>query len=790
MKTKRKIILSLVLVLLFAAIMSATASAAFSDKNVTAFADGEIVAEVQTGAEKGGKKYCPAYLGETIDKELIAKSIAVYRLVNGSRGDKIAITAANIGDADLSKEGETSVTVTADGYTCLVPVYVYKTEVIQPLEPDHILSWSSAFNLYFESQITGSESTIIATTNIISETKYGIPQDMVTLRTPTLYDGNKEYKLHTVGHVSQKQMLVYFSNINAGDLSDLPIGSVLSLNDNFRFYRYIDGTYIAAYKLNGAAGYVWTGDSWANFVADTTDFELSTESIELPAGASYPLGYTLKPEGSYIEAKISSSNESVAIIENGRVRCLKEGTAEIIVSVGTKTKKVSITVSKGTVKGFKLADDRMYYLSEGSDFDLSKIKVTPDFGNGVYGDEFVLNEQNASYDKSLLKEGENELSISVDNGGVTGTVTLNVCVVKAKELVPVNFWSADQSGNFFGAIVIHFSGDYDNSANLYLKYLTEQEKTDVLNNIEFIRDGKKAEIAGVEFMTSLLTIDVKINGVSVKNYKAGDRLVLKEGLKLYKWTGEIANATPKGSGDFVATGVIGSDIEYVYGKNGTFKQNIQYKSIGKVKDVVYLELNEKADCNVYSMPGYATVGEWFFVVEDESIVSVDVNGNMTAKNAGRTTVHAYLEGGLVGELTLSYDVVVADSVLSYGINAKELSITTEDDLNGTLFEKLGIKGYIRYVSGKTQTIALTGCTITGFDKTVKDAQTVKITFKVGETEYSSDLIVKVTEKGKNTDNTGNNGCKGDISSFAFTGAFTFLIAAVVITAFKKKTCND
>ena len=790
MKTKRKIKLSLVLVLLLAAFVSLTASAAFSDKNVTAFADGEIVAEVETGAEKGGKKYCPAYLGETLDKELIAKNISVYRLVNGSRGNKIAITAANIGDADLSKEGETSVTVTADGYTCSVPVYVYKTEVVRPIEPDHILSWSSAFNLYFESQIAGAESTVIATTNIISETKYGIPQDMVTLRTPTLYDGNKEYKLHTVGHVSQKQMLVYFSNINASNLSDLPIGSVLSLNDNFRFYRYTDGTYIAAYKLSGAASYVWTGDSWANFVADTTDFELSAESIELPAGASYPLSYTLKPEGSYIAAKISSSNEAVAVIENGRVRCLKEGTAEITVSVGTKTKKVSVIVTKSAVKGFTLAVDRTYYLSEGSDLDLSKIKVTPDFGNGVYGDEFVLSEQNASYDKSLLKEGKNKLSVLVDNGGVSGTVTLNVFVVKAKELVPVNFWSADQGGNFFGAIAVHFSADYDNGANLYLNYLTNQEKADVLNHIEFIRDGKKAEIAGVEFMTGILTIDVKINGASVKNYKAGDRLVLKEGLKLYKWTGEIVNATPKGNGDFVATGVIGSDITYVYGKNGTFKQNIQYNSIGKVKEVVYLELNEKADCNVYSVPSYANVGEWFFVVEDESVVSVDLNGNMTAKNAGRTTVHAYLEGGLAGEISLSYDVVVADSVLSYGINAKELSITAKDDLDGALLEKLGIKGYIRYVSGNNQAISLTQCTLTGFDKTKKGAQTVTITFKADGTEYSSELIVKVIEKGKNTDITGNNGCKGDICSFAFTGAFTFLIAAVVITAFKKKTYND
>ena len=787
MTIKNKLKCGLVLVALFVVAL-ACAVAVTANKKVFVFADSAIEAVVENGAEKGGKKYIVAYVGEEPDKELIANNISVYKTTNGVRGDKIAVTADNIGNAVFSSEGEAVITVTVDGATADVPVYAYKTETIEPLKPEQIVSWSSAFDFHFETQISGGESTYIATVNIISEKKYGIPSDMIVLRTPLLYDGAEEYNLHSIGHVSQKQMVAFFSGINASDLSALPVGSVLEFNDDFRFYMYKDGTYVAVYKLDGVKKYVWTGSGWTNFVADATDFTLNTDSIELPAGASYPLNYTLLPAGSYMEAKMTSSDESVAVIENGKVRCLKKGNAKITVTVGTKKKEVNVTVIEKDAQGFVISGDRIYYVSQGSGLDLSKISVTPDFGNGVYGDEFTLNSENASYDKTALKVGLNELEIAVDNGVLTGTVTARVQVVEAKEVVPTGFWSANMSGNFFGTIVVHFTGVYDNGVNLYLNYLTEEEKADVLSHIEFLRNGKKAETVNVEYMTSLMTIDVKIDGASVKSYKTGDTLILKEGLKLYKWTGESLNASPKGNGDFVAVGVLGSDIEYVYGKNGSFKQNIQYKSAEKTSDVVRLELGETAESNVYAVPCYATVGEWFFVVGDESVATVDVNGNMTAKKAGRTTVTAYLEGGSAGELSVTYEVIVADSVLSYGINAVRIELSSDEELSGKLLDDSGVKGYVRYVSGKEDDVNLTNAVITGYDKTKKGEQKVTVTFAKDGENYSCELVVAVSGKEPVVppDADKKKGCGGDIVS-ACSLTFVAVAFVAVVLLRKKKT---
>ena len=785
------------LVALCFCMLAATAFGLFKTIKIAAAAEAEITAEITAGATRGGKKYHAAYVGETLDKELIARNTAVYEVTaSGGKGNKISLSASNVGDdADLSEEGETSVTISAGGGSVSVPVYVYRTETIEPLSPDHILSWSSAFNFYFESQISGGEATRLATTNILSDKSYGIDEDLVILRTPALHGGNEEYKLHTVGQVSEKQMLCFFSNINAGDLSSLPVGSVLEFNDNFRFYRYIDETYIAAYRLSEVAKYVWTGSGWTNFVADTTDFSLSADKIELPAGASHPLGIRLIPEGSYIAASMVSSDETVAKIENGMVRCLKAGTADITVTVGKKSAKFAVTVTNAKANGFKLMNERVFHVSRNGTFDLSKVSVAPDFGGGVYGDAFSLSGDNASVALDTSVVGRKTAEITVSRGGVSAKVSVTVEVVDVTEQIPGGFWSAEDSGNFFGAIVVHFSGTFRNPANVYLSNLSAEQKAAVLGGIEFARKGEKAEIANVEFMTSLLTIDVKIDGKSVKSYREGDVLTLKKGLPFYSWTGETLQNVPKGDGDFVQTGVAACDIRYVYGKNGKFNLDIQYTSAVVTEDVVRLGVGETAPANVSMVPSYATVGEWFFVSENPSVAEIDVNGKVTAKSAGKTKIYAYLEGGSLGELSVSFDVEVTDEVESFFLNAESITLEAGTDLTGEYLAAKGIYGYVSYRSGRAEKINLAGVTFGDFDKNAVGSHTVSVLLTDGAklSEVNLTVVVKAAERedGPSTDSGsqsgGKSGCKvnvgGGVAAFA-----SLALCAVLIK--KRRNATD
>ena len=766
-------------------------------------ANAGITAEITSGATRGGKKYHAAYVGETLDKELIARNTDVYTVTaSGGKGNKITISAANVGDnADLSKEGETSVTITASGGSVSVPVYVYRTETIKPLSSDHILSWASAFNFYFESQIAGGEASRLATTNILTDKQYGIDENLVILRTPALHNGNEVYKLHTVGQASEKQMLCFFSGINAGNLSSLPIGSVLEFNDNFRFYRYIDETYIAAYRLSEVAKYVWTGSEWTDFVADTTDFSLSAEAIELPAGASYPLNVKLIPEGSYIAASMVSSDDSVAKIENGLVRCLKAGRAEITVTVGEKSAVVSVTVTNAKANGFKLMNDRVFYVSKNGTFDLSKLSVAPDFGGGVYGSAFSLDGDHASIALDTSVVGRTTGEITVSAGGVNGKVNVTVEVVDVTEQIPSGFWSAEDSGNFFGAIVVHFSGTFRNPANVYLSDLTAEQKAGVLGGIEFTRKGVTAEITNVEFMTSLLTIDVKIDGKSVKSYREGDVLTLKKGLTFYSWTGETVQGAPKGDGDFVQTGVAACDIRYVYGKNGKFNLDIQYTGAVVTEETIRLGVGETAPANVKIIPSYATVGEWFFVSDEPSVAEADVNGKVTAKSVGKTTIYAYLEGGTLGELSVSFNVEVKDETESFFLNAESITLKAGTDLTGEYLAAKGICGYVSYRSGRIEKINLDGVTLGDFDKNAVGTQTVSVLLSDGEktTTLYLTVIVKDAERegdssSDSADSTlqtetgpeGKQGCKGSAS-----GVAAFMpVALCAIMIIKRRNATD
>ena len=69
--------------------MLAATAFGLSDTTKTANAAGaEITAEITAGATRGGKKYHAAYVGEMLDKELIARNTAVYEVAaSGGKGN-------------------------------------------------------------------------------------------------------------------------------------------------------------------------------------------------------------------------------------------------------------------------------------------------------------------------------------------------------------------------------------------------------------------------------------------------------------------------------------------------------------------------------------------------------------------------------------------------------------------------------------------------------------------------------------------------------------------------------
>ena len=249
------------------------------------------------------------------------------------------------------------------------------------------------------------------------------------------------------------------------------------------------------------------------------------------------------------------------------------------------------------------------------------------------------------------------------------------------------------------------------------------------------------------------------------------------------------------------TGVAACDIRYVYGKNGKFNLDIQYTGAVVTEETIRLGVGVTAPANVKILPSYATVGEWFFVSDEPSVAEADVNGKVTAKSAGKTTIYAYLEGGALGELSVSFNVEVKDETESFFLNAESIALKAGTDLTGEYLAAKGICGYVSYRSGRIEKIKLDGVTLGDFDKNAVGTQTVSVLLSDGEKTTTLYLTVVVKDAEREGDpssdsadstlqtETGSEGKPGCKGSAAGVAAF-MPVALCAIMIIKRRNATD
>lgn len=720
-----------------------------------------------TAAAKEGRRYLVAYKGEAFS--LPQKVQAKFTYANGLSGEVFDVTedVLSTDKFDNTKAGETVVTVTKDGVSADMPVWVYEVQEVDALEAKRVLTWSSAINLWFTDLVAGGETADVKVVNIINNPGYGIPENMVTLRVPAADKSGKTYPLNSIGHTSQKQCLLYFTNFDGMNVNGtIPVGAVLTINENFRFYRNIDETWIAAYKFKESLSFVWTGREWTDFVADTTDVELEETEMTVPKYAKFAPKMTIQPEGSYFAPTMTSDNEEVVAAENGMLVAKAAGTANISIMVGETEKTLKITVEDSDAQGIVVANDRTFYVAENGVFDISKVRVKADYGRGYYGDETALSEETAKFTLDTSETGKRAVSVEVtltDHGKeIKNTVSVNVEVQKSQEIYPDNLTCLDDNHIFGEAICIYFQKTFSNQANVYLTELSEEEAKTVADNILFEREGKTVTVDSQNFLTYLLVFTPKIDGEAISKYQTGDRITLKKGLSFYRWFGEMDNMNvPVGEGDYVKVGELMYDVTFTYNSNGKFFMEIApYDGIVK-EETVEVGLGQQHASNVTILPEYATEGEWFFTVADDTIASVNTNGLITGKKIGETTVTAVLKKVDGTEIkTLTYKIRVTDAVNGLEITSEkpvELDPGTELDL-GVWIKEFGIKGTALLASGgKGGEVDLSGARVTGYDPEKEGEQTLTFRVTVDGKSVTGTLKVQVREK------SGSSGCGSSIS---------------------------
>lgn len=770
--------------------------------------------EIAGAATRDGVQYLVAYVGEDLDKEFAASRLTATPVFNdGSTGTEFSVTADMISLDKFSNtaEGVSAITVSGveayPGVSSDIPVYVYEVEEVEPIAPGRITRWNSALNLYLFDVVDDNQGEVAAvhTIDFRNSPQYGITNTMATLVEPSWVESPRSHELYTVGEVSKIQCLLYF-----GDIDNLSVGSVLTLTEDFRFYRNLDNTWIAVYKFSRPVQYVWDGSAWQTFIAEAEDFTLEETEVNLPKGASYTPVVTYSPEGSYgsVTLEITSGSEYVEV-ENGVITAIEPGTATVSVKMGNlPAETITVNVQDTEAAGLVLADNRTYNISEDDTaFKLANIGVMIDYGSGYYSEEIPLSSESVTVEAYTLDNSIGshtiDLHVTVNEGGVdiTDDVTINYTVHEVIEVHPDNM-NIPTDPNFWSEslFLIYFQQTFPNTANVYASNLTEEEEATVTERMHYYRaDGTELTIVNPGFLQNLLGFTVTDNGVTVGSdhdssgdtYAAvedGDRIVLEKGMCFYRWFGdEDSNHNVVGDGDYVKVGEIAYDIVFVYsaGQN-TFSWTIEPVDGIVLEETVTVGLGQQHATNVQTVPSYATGGEWFFEVEDDSIATVSVSGMISGVSIGTTTVTAELryDGSVIKEV--SFTVVVADSVSGLQITAStpvSVALGTEMDI-ASWIEQFGITAHAVYASGEvgTENIDLSNARVTGYDPDTAGQQTLTFRVTVDGTSVTGTLTITVGDSGSS-----GGGCSSNLAAVGTSIALAgVLLGGVLLVCLKKK----
>ena len=741
-----------------------------------------IEVTVVSGSTRNEKKYLVCYKDEILTKAGVAdKLTARFTYDDGSFSSEFDISEEMIsfGKFDSAETGETFVTLTHDGLSADIPVWVYDVVALDPVAPNYVKSYANAIDLHFEKQISGAEVVDERpSVNIGENPQYGFDASLAELREPKHGATETEYLLHSFGAASSKQCLLFFSNFNASQKDSIRIGMVLTLKEGFRFFRYIDGTWLAAYQLTEAASYVWDGSAWQSFTADAESVEVAETEMTLPKNVQLKLSYTLAPAGSYVLPTLTSSNPAVVAVSGDNIIAKAPGTATVTVTVQNSAKTIQITVLDSEPIGFVLAAPRTYYVAQGGTFDISKVKVQADYGDGFRGETFALNSENAEFTLDTAVPGPATLAVTVTaveaGKTVTSVISLDVEVVPPVAQVPDNLLCADDETFFKNQIAVYFQKTFANPGNVYLTDLSEEEAAEVRSKIAFLREGVETTIDAPKYLTFILAFTPKIGSEEISSYLEGDKIVLREGLKFYRFYGELDdNNVPVGEGDYVCVGELEHEVVFTYSAEGKFVMVIEYADAEVLEETVEVGLGQQHASNVATVPDYATNGEWFFDVTDETICSVNANGLITGKKIGSTTVTARLTGGTAGEKTVQFTVKVIDTAVGIKLSSdKEITLALGTDLTAQMLIDKGVTAQIVWASGRTDgSVDLSKARITGYDPEKEGEQTLTVRVSVNGRSVTGELVVRVGS-GKSCGSCG-------IVSFTDTLAGGFMLGALV-----------
>ena len=393
-----------------------------------------------------------------------------------------------------------------------------------------------------------------------------------------------------------------------------------------------------------------------------SSIELSNETLSLKVGENVSSGATLIPVG-VGELSYVSSNESVAIVENGTIIALAEGNALITVSfegndnyTAAENKTINVTVGLNdasvTVNNETLnllIDDNFTIVATTSPEGLNVTFVGDDSGVYTVDDNGVV---------TALKEGTGFILVKIVGNGVyvenSTVVSVNVSLKDARisaddVTLAINETAKINAVTLPEGLEVEYKVANESVATVDINGTITPLKvgtTDVTITIKY------DSIHFVNSTTIAVTVNKITTSIDIEDHTialfVGDN-VSSGALLIPGEAGELTYVSDNESVAFVENGIIfakskgyatitvsfnGSDI-YAPAKNKNITVSVQLEDASVSADDVTLYINETAKINASTVPEGLKLE---YEIDDLSVIAVDENGTITPLSAGSTQV--------------------------------------------------------------------------------------------------------------------------------------------------------
>lgn len=518
-----------------------------------------------------------------------------------------------------------------------------------------------------------------------------------------------------------------------------------------------------------------------------TSFSITNDPADnvVRVHAAKQLTWTVN-EGAATTPHFTSGSPNIATVDaNGVVTGVAVGQAVITAQAGTLTSAYTVDVKPAlAVSGLDWGVSYKIWVEKGgsvsipADFTAHAVFQEEGAGENLNGPDFPVTAENCTLDAvDTNTVGTAHIKATVTYEETPYKLDLDVEVyevypMEIKEVAVVDWF------NYY--IFVEYPNSSINSANL-----TDTSLIPDASKFEYFRADGTPVPSGAWVLGNgnlLVMPNYYDGGQNAENWssapymQAGDRLVLKQGLAGYMWTGELAptetdnNAIAPHTGMVVRECVLEQEVTYVFDGN-LWVVYIPYTDLD-VKSELTLVMGDSANLGALRVPGDATEGTLSYAVEDEKIATVSNTGRVTAVGIGETTVTVTLSGGVAGDKTKTVKITVTDGIVSLQF-AEGSSLTVKQGTE--TLDLSGLTANLVYASGKTEQADLSKAEIVGYDKDAAGETEVTVKVTVDGKTYQAQLTVIVE--------AASGGC-GSVIGSAFIGAFVALGAAALVL--KKK----